>query len=151
MTIQGNTYTADVPLYITNPIFQLVSVLLIIANCTNNRNNTASIGRIMLYMRGLGSKSNLQKLIGLRKNKNIDDIPMTFDSQVVAVVRQCVNDKLITIASDGLYDLSSSGKSLLFKLRNTNLYAEISSDLNSVGKLPETYMKQLDINWYAEV
>lgn len=37
------TYSADVPLYITNPIFQLVAVLLIIANCTNNKNNTASI------------------------------------------------------------------------------------------------------------
>lgn len=151
MTNQGNTYTADVPLYITNPIFQLVSVLLIIANCTNNKNNTASIGRIMLYMWGLGSKSNLQKLITLRRSKNIDDVPMTFDSQVVTVVRQCVNDNLITIASDGLYDLSNSGKTLLFKLRNTNLYAEISSDLKSVGKLPETYMKQLEINWYAEI
>ena len=151
MTKQGNTYTADVPLYITNPIFQMVSVLLIIANCTNNKNMTASIGRIMLYMWGLGSKSNLQKLITLKKSRNIDDIPMTFDSQVVTVVRQCVNDKLITIADDGLYHLSSTGKSLLFKLRNTNLYEEIKSDLNSVGKLPETYMKQLEINWYAEI
>ncbi len=151
MISQGNTYAADVPLYITNPIFQMVSVLLIIANCTNNKNNTASIGRIMFYIWGLGSKSNLQKLITLKKSRIIDDIPMTFDSQVVTVVRQCVNDKLITIAEDGLYNLSSSGKSLLFKLRNTNLYEEISSSLNSVGKLPEIYMKQLEINWYAEV
>jgi hypothetical protein len=151
MKTLGNTYAADVPLYITNPIFQLVSVLLIIANCTNNKNNTASIGRIMLYMWGLGSKSNLQKLIELKKTRSINDIPMTFDTQVVTVVRQCVNDRLITIADDGLYNLSSSGKSLLFKLRNTNLYEEISFGLNSVGKLPETYMKQLEINWYAEI
>ena len=151
MTTQGNTYAADVPLYITNPIFQLVSVLLIIANCSNNKNNTASIGRIMLYMWGLGSKTNLQKLIMLKKTRNIDDIPMTFDSQVVTVVRQCVNDRLITISDDGLYNLSNGGKSLLLKLQNTNLYEEISSGLNSVGILPESYMKQLKINWYAEI
>jgi len=151
MTTQGNTYAADVPLYITNPIFQLVSVLLIIANCSNNKNNTASIGRIMLYMWGLGSKTNLQKLIMLKKSRNIDDIPMTFDSQVVTVVRQCVNDRLITISDDGLYNLSNDGKSLLLKLQNTNLYEEISSGLNSVGILPESYMKQLKINWYAEI
>ena len=149
--MQGSKYKTDVPLYITNPIFQMVSLLLIIANCTNNRNNTASIGRIMLYMWGLSSKSNLQKLIILRRDKNIDDIPITFDSQVIEVVRQCINDKLITIANDGLYNLTSSGKSLLFKLRNTNLCEEINSDLNCVGKFPETYMKQLETNWYAEI
>lgn len=148
---QNKIYEADVPLYITNPVFQLVSVLLIIENCTNNRNNTASIGRIMLYMWGLGSKDNLQKLIALREGKEINDIPMTFDSQVVSVVRQCVNDNLITIANDGLYDLTSNGKSMLFKLRNTSLYDEIKTDLRNVGKLPESYMKQLKINWYAEV
>jgi len=148
---QGDTYKADVPLYITNPIFQLVSVLLIIANCTNNKNNTASIGRIMLYMWGLGSRDNLLKLIALKKGGNIDDIPMAFDSQIITVVRQCVNDKLINIANDGLYSLSSEGKSLLFKLRATDLNEEISSGLNSVGKLPESYLKQLEINWYAEV
>lgn len=148
---QNNIYEADVPLYITNPVFQLVSVLLIIENCTNNRNNTASIGRIMLYMWGLGSKDNLQKLIALREGKEINDIPMTFDSQVVSVVRQCVNDNLITIANDGLYDLTSNGKSMLFKLRNTSLYDEIKTNLRNVGKLPESYMKQLKINWYAEV
>ena len=83
MIMQGSKYKTDVPLYITNPIFQMVSLLLIIANCTNNRNNTASIGRIMLYMWGLSSKSNLQKLIILRRDKNIDDIPITFVSQVI--------------------------------------------------------------------
>ena len=76
---------------------------------------------------------------------------MTFDSQVVTVVRQCVNDRLITISDDGLYNLSNGGKSLLLKLQNTNLYEEISSGLNSVGILPESYMKQLKINWYAEI
>ena len=149
--MQGSKYKTDVPLFITNPIFQMVSVLLIIANCTKNRNNTASIGRIMLYMWGLSSKSNLQKLIILRRDKNIDDIPITYDSQVLAVVRQCIIDNLITIANDGLYNLSIGGKSLLFKLRNTNLYMEINSDLNSVGKFPETYVKHLVTNWYADI
>ena len=105
----------------------------------------------MLYMWGLGSKTNLEKLVTLRHSWNIDDIPMTFDNQIIEVVRQCINDGLISIASDGLYELRSSGKSLLFKLCNTDLYKEICSDLSSVGKLPETYMKQLEINWYAEV
>lgn len=146
---QNKTYMADVPLYINNPIFQMVSVLLIIDKCTNNKKNTASIGRIMLYMWGLGSKTNLEKLVMLRHSRNIDDIPMTFDSQIIEVVRQCINDGLIEIANDGLYGLASGGKSLLFKLRNTDFYKEISSDLSSVGKLPETYMKQLEINWYA--
>ena len=148
---KNKTYSADVPLYVTNPIFQLVSVLLIIANCTNNKNNTASIGRIMLYMWGLGSKTNLYKLAALRKAKSIDDIPVSTDMQIVSVVRQCVNDNLLKVESDGLYGLTSSGTALLYKLRSTDLYAEIRSDLDTVGKLPETYLKQLNINWYAEI
>lgn len=148
---EKKTYSADVPLYVTNPIFQLVSVLLIIANCTNNKNNTASIGRIMLYMWGLGSKSNLYKLASLKKAKNIDDVPVSTDMQIISVVRQCVNDNLLKVGSDGLYGLTSSGTALLYKLRTTDLYAEIRSDLDTVGRLPETYLKQLKINWYAEI
>ena len=148
---ENKTYSADVPLYITNPIFQLVAVLLIIANCTTNKNNTASISRIMLYMWGLGSKTNLQKLVLLKKAKNIGDIPVTSDMQIITVVRQCANDNLVSVGRDGLYALTSSGAALLYKLRDTNLYQEIYSDLNAIGKLPETYLTQLKINWYAEV
>ena len=151
MMEENKTYSADVPLYITNPIFQLVAVLLIIANCTTNKNNTASIGRIMLYMWGLGSKTNLQKLVLLKKAKNIGEIPVISDMQIITVVRQCANDNLVSVGRDGLYALTSSGAALLYKLRDTNLYQEIYSDLNAIGKLPETYLTQLKINWYAEV
>lgn len=102
-------------------------------------------------MWGLGSKTNLQKLISLKKAKNIDDIPVTSDAQIITVVRQCVNDNLASVGRDGLYALTSSGAALLYKLRDTNLYQEIYSDLNAIGKLPETYLTQLKINWYAEV
>ena len=146
-----STYKGDVPLYVTNPIFQLVSVLLIILLCSNSRDNTVSIGRIMLYMWGLGSKSNLNKLIMLKRNGAIEDIPMTTDASIITVIRQCISDQLVSINQRGKYDLTTTGKSFLFKLRETNLYDEISTDLNSIGKIPESYFKQLEINWYATV
>lgn len=146
-----STYKGDVPLYVTNPIFQLVSVLLIILLCSNSRDNTVSIGRIMLYMWGLGSKSNLNKLIMLKRNGAIEDIPMTTDASIITVIRQCISDQLVSINQRGKYNLTTTGKSFLFKLRETNLYDEISTDLNSIGKIPESYFKQLEINWYATV
>ena len=150
----NRSYSADVPLYTLNPIFQLVSVLLIVSLCANNKSRTVSIGRIMLYMWGLGSKRNLDKLIQLKKNKNIGDIPMATDECIINVVRQCVKDGLLDVKKDGgtaLYDLTVSGRSLLYKLRQTDLYKDIEDGLKSVGILPETYVKQLEINWYAEV
>ena len=150
----NRSYSADVPLYTLNPIFQLVSVLLIVGLCANNKSKTVSIGRIMLYMWGLGSKRNLDKLKKKKKNKNIGDIPMATDDCIINVVRQCVNDGLLDVKKEGntaLYDLTIFGRSLLYKLRQTDLYKDIEEGLKSVGVLPETYVKQLEINWYAEV
>ncbi len=148
---QMKTYSSDVPLYVTNPVFQLVSVLLIIDQCTNNRDKTAGIGRIMIYMWGLGSKTNLLKLITFKQLGHIDDIPMIAETQIVRVLRQCINDGYIRVTDDGLYDLTSLGKDFLIKLENTLLYKDILADLIRVGKLPESKVKQLSFNWYAEI
>lgn len=151
---QNQTYMGDVPLYSSNPLFQMVSVLMIAESCSTSKSQLVSIERIMSYMWGLGSKRNLDKLIQLKKNHSVDVFPMVTDANVIMVVRQCVYDGYLVVRKESnksMYGLTSAGMVLLHNLRQTDLCRDISSSLSSVGKVPESYLKQLQIDWYAEV
>lgn len=144
----------DVPLFISNPLYQMVSILLILKMCVNNRSKSASIGRIQLYLWGLASKGNVEELKSVRLGKSIEDVPLYIDTKIYEVVRQCVMDGLIDLSNDkdnSLYYLSKRGSQMLVKLSKTDLYKDIHDSLDTIGIIPETKIKNLNINWYASI
>ena len=144
----------DVPLFISNPLYQLVSILLILKMCVNKRSKSASIGRIQLYLWGLASKDNIEELKSIRLGKSIEDVPLYIDPQIYEVVRQCVTDGLIVVGNDkdnSLYYLAKRGSQMLDTLSRTDLYKDICQSLEAIGVIHETKIKNLKINWYAAI
>ena len=151
---QQNYSSGDVPLYISNPLYQMVSILLILKICVNSRSKSASIGRILLYLWGLASKDNVENLKNLRIRKTIEDIPIFLDSQIYEIVRQCVNDGFIVVKTDqktSLYYLAKRGLQLLDTLSGTDLYKDIYESLKEIGIIPQNTIENLRINWYATI
>lgn len=144
----------DVPLFISNPLYQLVSILLILKICVNKKSKSASIGRIQLYLWGLASKGNVEELKSIRLGKSIENIPLYVDPKIFEVVRQCVMDGLIVTGNDSvnsLYYLARKGSQMLDTLSETDLYTDIYNSLDDIGVIPETKIKNLKINWYATI
>lgn len=141
----------DIPLFISNPLYQMVAVILVIKYCSLNKNKTATIGKLQLYLWGLSSKRNLEKLTELRKNGTIDEYPFFVDVQIMKVMRQMIRDGYILPRSDSNtthYGLTTSGEQFLIRLEQTELCRDIKQALDSIGKIPEKIILKLNINWY---
>ena len=151
---QQNYSNWDIPLYISNPLYQMVSILLILKICVNSRSKSASIGRIQLYLWGLASNDNTEKLKKVKQGIPIEDIPVYVDSQICEIVRQCVKDGYIVVKTDSkatLYYLAKRGTQLLDTLSRTDLYKDIYDNLKEIDYIPQTTIDNLNIDWYATI
>lgn len=138
---------------VLNPIYKMMVVLLILLN--NKSQKGAKIGRIQICLWGMSGNKNKQVLLGYRESGNISEMPITPDPQLRIILADAEQRGWIEQVADGKtysrYMITLQGRTILYNLRNLNIYKEIESGLSEIGRIPDTKIDNINYVWTNDI
>lgn len=138
---------------VLNPIYKMMVVLLVLLN--NESQKGAKIGRIQIYLWGMSGNQNKQVLLNYRESGNISEMPITPDPQLRIILADAEQRGWIEQVVDGKtysrYMITLQGRTMLYNLRNLNIYKEIENGLSEIGKIPDTKIDNINYVWTNDI
>lgn len=103
-----------------------------------------SLSQIQVYLWGLLSQDNMQKLYLLKKKRAIDVIPMYDVPELDAIMGElCINH--IVKIKGAKFQITSEGQHLMSRLKNEDLVIELNKSISPIGYLGESVITNINL------
>lgn len=138
---------------VLNPIYKMLVLLFVLL--FDNSKKGVKIGRIQIYLWGMSGDRNKQILSDYKKNGNISEMPITLDPQLRIILADAEQRGWVEQLADGntysRYMITLQGRTMLYNLRNLNIYKEIEEGLSEMGRLPDTKIDNINYVWTNDI
>lgn len=109
-----------------------------------------SISQIQVYLWGLLSLYNMQKLYMLKKKGTIDVIPIYDVPELDAIMGELYINHVVKV-NGAKFQITSEGQQLMCHLKNEDLVKELKKSISPIGYLGETVLNNINLSLnYAE-
>ncbi|WP_321519437.1 hypothetical protein [uncultured Bacteroides sp.] len=138
---------------VLNPIYKMLVLLLVLLN--NSSHKGAKIGRIQICLWGMSGNQNKQILLNYKESGNISEMPITLDPQLRIILADAEQRGWIEQVADGKtysrYMITLRGSTMLYDLRNLNIYKEIEEGLSEIVRIPDTKIDNINYVWTNDI
>lgn len=130
-----------------SPTFIRLAILIILDKYPNRN---FSISQIQVYLWGLLSLYNMQKLYMLKKKGTIDVIPIYEVPELDAIIGELYINHVVKV-NGAKFQITSEGQQLMCHLKNEDLVKELKKSISPIGYFGETVLNNIKLSLsYAE-
>lgn len=139
------TPRASVVLSTSTMQFKLVAIMLIVQYYKK-----ISIPKLQVCLWGVQLDENLQMIHVWKKDKRISNAPWIADEDITPLVMQCVSNHLLKLETKNdkvNVVLDVNANNFISKISNIEIGQEINDDLQQMGKLSDTLLKNIEFDF----
>lgn len=125
--------------------FKLVAIMLIVQYYKK-----ISIPKLQVCLWGVQLDENLQMIQVWKKDKRISNAPWIADEDITPLVMQCVSNHLLKLETkkdkvNVVLDVNANN--FISEISNIEIGQEINDDLQQMGKLSDTLLKNIEFDF----
>lgn len=125
--------------------FKLVAIMLIVQYYKK-----ISIPKLQVCLWGVQLDENLQMIQVWKKDKRISNAPWIADEDITPLVMQCVSNHLLKLETkkdkvNVVLDVNANN--FISEISNIEISQEINDDLQQMGKLSDTLLKNIEFDF----
>lgn len=139
------TPRASVVLATSTMQFKLVAIMLIVQYYKK-----ISIPKLQVCLWGVQLDENLQMIQVWKKDKRISNAPWIADEDITPLVMQCVSNHLLKLETKNdkvNVVLDVNANNFISEISNIEIGQEINDDLQQMGKLSDTLLKNIEFDF----
>lgn len=125
--------------------FKLVAIMLIVQYYKK-----ISIPKLQVCLWGVQLDENLQMIQVWKKDKRISNAPWIADEDITPLVMQCVSNHLLKLETKNdkvNVVLDVNANNFISEISNIEIGQEINDDLQQMGKLSDTLLKNIEFDF----